>query len=187
VLLLSLAGTFLYFQQANIVAAASDDPAVRTRIFASIDLAAGVLTLLVQALATGRLIERFGVGAAAAFLPVIFAIGFAALAVNPVLALVIGFQALQRTANFAISNPAREVLFTAVEREEKYKAKYLIDGVVFRGGDALWGWLFNLLRAAGVELSFIAAGTVPVALGWMVLALALGKAHERRAHDGAQP
>jgi ATP:ADP antiporter, AAA family len=181
VLLLSVAGTFLYFQQANIVASASDDPAVRTRIFASIDLAAGILTLLVQTLATGRLIERFGIGPAAAFLPVVFAIGFAALALNPVLMLVVAFQATQRTANFAISNPAREVLFTAVDREEKYKAKYLIDGVVFRGGDALSGWLFNLLRAAGVELSVIAAGSVPIALVWTAAALWLGKAHERRA------
>ncbi len=143
VLLLSLAGTFLYFMQANIVAAASDDPAVRTRIFASIDLAAGILTLLVQLLVTGRIIERFGVGRAAAFLPLVFALGFGALAALPALVLVFGFQALQRTANFAISNPAREVLFTVVDREEKYKAKYLIDGVVFRGGDALSGWIFN--------------------------------------------
>ncbi len=181
VLLLSLAGTFLYFQQANIVAAASDDPAVRTRIFATIDLAAGVLTLLIQTLVTGRLIAHFGVGAAAAFLPFIFVIGFAALAASPMLMPVIAFQAIQRTANFAISNPAREVLFTVVEREEKYKAKYLVDGVVFRGGDALSGWLFNALRAAGLELSAIAAATVPVALGWMALALALGRTQERRA------
>src|SRR5205085_8542337 len=79
VLLLSLCGTVLYFQQANIVAAASDDPAVRTRIFASIDLAASLLTLLIQFVATGRLMARFGVGAAAAFLPFVFALGFAAL------------------------------------------------------------------------------------------------------------
>jgi ATP:ADP antiporter, AAA family len=181
VLLLSLCGTVLYFQQANIVAAASDDPAVRTRIFASIDLAAGILTLLIQTVATGRLMTRFGAGAAAAFLPLVFAIGFAALAVSPLLLLVIGFQALQRTANFGISNPAREVLFTVVDREEKYKAKYLIDGVVFRGGDALFAWLFNLLRSAGAELVAISAATVPVALGWLALALTLGKAQERRA------
>jgi len=188
VLLLSLCGTVLYFQQANIVAAASDDPAVRTRIFASIDLAAGILTLLIQTVATGRLMTRFGAGAAAAFLPLVFAIGFAALAVSPMLLLVIGFQALQRTANFAISNPAREVLFTVVDREEKYKAKYLIDGVVFRGGDALFGWLFNLLRSAGAELATIAAAAVPVALGWLALALTLGRAQERRARqDGSQP
>jgi AAA family ATP:ADP antiporter len=185
VLLLSLAGTFLYFQQANIVAAASDDPAVRTRIFASIDLAAGILTLLVQTLATGRLIKYFGVGPALALLPFVFAAGFVALAASPVLLLVVGFQALQRTANFAISNPAREVLFTAVDREEKYKAKYLIDGVTFRGGDALSGWLFNALRSAGLELQTLALATVPVAVAWMGLALALGKGHERRA--AAQP
>src|SRR5687767_6709436 len=95
VLLLSLCGTVLYFAQANIVAAASDDPAVRTRIFASIDLAAGILTLLIQTIVTGRLMTRFGVGTAAAFLPLVFAIGFAALAASPVLLLVIGFQALQ--------------------------------------------------------------------------------------------
>jgi AAA family ATP:ADP antiporter len=181
VLLLSLCGTFLYFQQANIVAAASDDPAVRTRIFASIDLAAGLLTLLIQTTATGRLMTRFGVGPAAALLPLVFAAGFAALAASPLLLLVIGFQAIQRTANFAISNPAREVFFTVVDREEKYKAKYLIDGVVFRGGDALFGWLFNWLRAAGIELAAISAATVPVAIGWLLLALTLGRSQERRA------
>jgi AAA family ATP:ADP antiporter len=180
VLLLSLCGTFLYFQQANVVAAASDDPAVRTRIFASIDLAAGLLTLLIQAFATGRLMSRFGVGPAAALLPLTFALGFAALAASPALLLVIAFQALQRTANFAVSNPAREVLFTVVEREEKYKAKYLIDGAVFRGGDALFGWLFNLLRGAGLELATISAAAIPLALGWLGLSLALGRSQERR-------
>src|SRR5450631_2683394 len=94
--LLSLAGTCVYFQQTNIVAAASDDPAVRTRIFASIDLAIGILTLIVQFLATGRLIARYGVGPAAAFLPLVFALGFLALAATPTLALVIAFQAMQR-------------------------------------------------------------------------------------------
>jgi ATP:ADP antiporter, AAA family len=179
--LLSLAGTFLYFQQANIVAAASDDPAVRTRIFASIDLAIGVLTILVQSFATGRLMARFGVGRAAAFLPLVFALGFLALAFTPMLLVVIAFQAIQRTANFALSNPAREVLFTVLEREEKYKAKNVIDIVVFRGADAASGWLFALLRGTGMDLSTISLATVPLAGAWFALALALGRAHERRA------
>jgi ATP:ADP antiporter, AAA family len=187
VLCLSIAGTFLYFQQANIVAAASDDPAVRTRMFASIDLAAGVLTLLVQVLVTGKLMMRFGAGPAVAFLPVVFAIGFAALAAAPVLVLVVMFQGLQRTANFAISNPAREVLFTAAEREEKYKAKYLIDGVVFRGGDALSGWLFNALRALGLELAAISLVAIPIAVVWAAVALALGRAHERKTSPLRNP
>jgi len=183
--LLSLAGTFLYFQQANIVAAASDDPAVRTRIFASIDLAVGVLTLAVQFLATGRLISRLGVGRAAAVLPLVFGFGFLVLAMAPVLPVVIAFQALQRTANFALSNPAREVLFTVLAREEKYKAKNVIDVVVFRAADAVSGWLFALLRTAGLELRTLALASVPLAAAWLALALALGRAQERRAAAAA--
>ena len=180
VALLSLAGTFLYFQQANIVAAASDDPAVRTRIFATIDLAVGLLTVLVQFFATGRLIQRFGAGPAAAILPLVFALGFLALWATPLLWVVIAFQAVQRTANFALSNPAREVLFTVLDRGQKYKAKNVIDLVVFRGADAASGWLFALLRGAGLELGAISLATVPVTAAWLALALALGRVHERR-------
>jgi AAA family ATP:ADP antiporter len=183
VALLSLAGTFLYFQQAGIVAALSDDPNRRTAIFARIDLAVSLLTLLVQFLATGKLIKRFGAGPAAAFLPFVFCAGFLALALTPMLWVVIAFQATQRAANFAISNPARELLFTALEREEKYKAKYVIDNVVFRGGDAASGWLFHALRGLGLDPGTISAATVPVALGWLLLALGLGRAHERRARS----
>ena len=183
VFFLSLAGTFLYFQQANIVAAASDDPAVRTRIFATIDLAIGILTIVVQFFATGRLISRFGVGPAAAFLPFVFALGFLALAATPTLAVVIAFQAIQRTANFALSNPAREVLFTVLDREAKYKAKNVIDIVVFRGADAVSGWLFALLRGAGMELAAISLATLPAMGAWLALALWLGRAQERQARS----
>jgi AAA family ATP:ADP antiporter len=187
VALLSLAGTFLYFQQAGIVAALTDDPNRRTAIFARIDLAVSLLTIAVQFLATGRLIRRFGAGPAAAFLPLVFAGGFLALALTPMLWVVIAFQALQRAANFAISNPAREVLFTVLGREEKYKAKYVIDNVVFRGGDAASGWLYHALRGSGMEPSTISLATVPVAAGWLALALLLGRAHERRAQNPASP
>src|SRR5262245_14216080 len=88
VALMSVAATFLYFEQAAIVAAASDDPAVRTRIFASVDLSVGILTLAIQFLATGKLIARFGVGPALALVPVVFAVGFAVLAASPVLVVV---------------------------------------------------------------------------------------------------
>jgi len=182
---LSIAGTFLYFQQLNIVAAASDDPAVRTRIFATIDLAVGVLTLVVQCFATGRLIGRYGVGAAAGFLPLVFIVGFLALAVSPALVVVIAFQAIQRTANFALANPAREVLFTVLAREEKYKAKNVIDTVVFRGSDAVGGWLFAALRAAGLELSAISLASIPAAAAWLALSLVLGRAQERRGERPA--
>jgi len=187
VALLSLAGTFLYFQQANIIAGLTDDPNKRTALFAQIDLAVSLLTIVVQFLATGKLIRRFGAGPAAAFLPLVFAAGFLMLALTPMLWVVIAFQATQRAANFAISNPAREVLFTVVDREEKYKAKYVIDNVVFRGGDAASGWLFHALRGLGMELNAIALATVPIAIGWFTLALALGRSHEKRTTDTQQP
>jgi AAA family ATP:ADP antiporter len=181
VALLSVAATFLYFEQASIVAAASDDPAVRTRLFAGVDLAVGAATIAVQFLATGRLIARFGVGAALAFLPFVFAAGFAVLAAAPMLAVVIAFQALQRTANFALSNPAREVLFTVLSREEKYKAKNVIDIVVVRGADAAGGWLFAALRSLGMELRALSLVAIPLVLVCLALGLLLGRAQERRA------
>ena len=184
--LLSIAATFLYFEQASIVAAASDDPAVRTRLFAAIDLAVGAATLAVQFLATGKLIARFGIGAALALLPLVFAAGFAAVAAAPILAVVIGFQALQRTANFALSNPAREVLFTVLAREEKYKAKNVIDVLVVRGADATGGWLFAALRSLGMELRSISLAAIPLVAVCLVLALLLGRAQERRALSSGQ-
>ena len=184
--LLSIAATFLYFEQASIVAAASDDPAVRTRLFAAIDLAVGAATLAVQFLATGKLIARFGIGAALALLPLVFAAGFAAVAAAPILAVVIGFQALQRTANFALSNPAREVLFTVLAREEKYKAKNVIDILVVRAADATGGWLFAALRSLGMELRSISLAAIPLVAVCLVLALLLGRAQERRALSSGQ-
>ena len=181
--LLSVAATFLYFEQAAIVAAASDDPAVRTRIFATVDLAVGLLTLALQFFATGKLIARFGVGAALALLPLVFAAGFAVLAASPVLLVVIAFQALQRTANFAISNPAREVLFTVLARDEKYKAKNVIDIVAVRGADAAGGWAFTALRSLGMEVRSIPLVAIGLAAACFVLAVALGRAHERRARS----
>ena len=179
--LLSIAATFLYFEQATIVAAASDDPAVRTRIFATVDLAVGVLTLAVQFVATGKLIARFGVGPALGLLPFVFAAGFAVLASAPVLLVVVAFQALQRTANFAISNPAREVLFTVLARDEKYKAKNVIDIVATRGADAAGGWLITGLRLLGMEIRAIALVAIALAAAGIALSAALGRAQERRA------
>jgi len=187
VAVLSVAATFLYFEQAAIVAATSDDPAVRTRIFATVDLTVGVLTLAVQFVATGKLIERFGVGPALALVPVVFAAGFAVLAAAPVLAVVVAFQALQRTANFAISNPAREVLFTVLERDEKYKAKNVIDVVAVRGADAAGGWLVTGLRALGMEARALAVSAIALAVAGLVLSVMLGRAQVRRAVGARAP
>ena len=179
VALLSLAGTFLYFIQQDVVRAASPDPAVRTRIFATMDLTASLLTLVLQFLVTGAVIRKLGTGPAAAVLPIIFACGFAALVVVPGLMTIVIFQALQRTANFAFSNPARELFFTSVERDEKYKAKNLIDTVVFRGGDVAWSWAFAGLAAAAGSALGVAVVAIPVMIGWAILAFGIGRAQEK--------
>jgi len=189
VLLLTATATFLYFQQAEIVAGAFSDPAERTRIFALIDLAVGLSTLVVQLFLTGRLIQRFGVGPALAFMPAVTLAGFLALAVAPILAVVVAFQALRRAADFAITNPALQILYTVIPREDKYKSKNFIDTVVFRGGDAASGWAFTGLKGLGLELSAIAAATVPLAAAWIGLALVLGRRQEglARAPVAAAP
>jgi len=182
VVLLSLGNSMLYMSQAEIVSAATSDAVERTRIFATIEQWTGLLQVLLQLALTGRLIKKFGTGIAAAFLPVIFSMGYGAMFFAPVLAVVMAFQVAQRTANFAISNPAREVLFTVAEREDKYKAKNVVDGVMFRGADVLWAWVFNLLsKILMMTIPAIAAVTVPAMLGWAGLSILLGRMQEKRA------
>lgn len=184
--LLSFGATMLYLAQANVVAATVQGAGAQTRLFASIDLAVGLLTLATQVFVTGRLLQRFGTGAAAAALPMVYVIGFLVLATSPSLAVVVVFQVAQRWMNFAIANPARQVFFTVVGREEKYKAKNLIDVVIYRGSDALYGWVYDTLHAIGLKIGAIALCAVPVVLGWAVLSMVLGRAQERRASfDGA--
>jgi ATP:ADP antiporter, AAA family len=179
--LLSFGATILYFEQANIVATTIHGAGAQTRIFATIDLAVGLLTLATQIFATGQLLKRFGIGAAAGALPAVYVVGFAALALVPGLVVVVVVQVTQRWMNFAIANPARQVFFTVVTRDEKYKAKNLIDVVIYRGSDALYGWVFDSLQVLGLKLGAIALCALPVAAGWLVLSAALGRTHERRA------
>jgi AAA family ATP:ADP antiporter len=180
-LLFTSTSTFLYFEQATIIAGSFGDPAERTRLFALIDLAVGLLTLLTQLFATGRLIRRLGVAGALVAAPLLTAAGFAALAMAPTLALVIAFQALRRAGNFALSQPAREVLFTVIGREAKYKSKNFIDTAVYRGGDALSGWTFAGLRGLGLDLASMALIAVPLALVWCATGLYLGRREARAA------
>ena len=178
--LMSFGATILYFAQANIVAATVHGAAAQTRIFASIDLAVGLLTLLTQVFVTGRLLKRFGTGPAAGALPAVYLAGFAYLAVVTSLAAIMVFQVVQRWMNFAIANPARQVFFTVVDREEKYKAKNLIDVVIYRGSDALYGWVFDSLQGLGLKLGAIALCALPVMAAWLLLSTALGRTQERR-------
>ena len=190
VFLLSFAGTMLYFVQADVVAAAATDTATRTQIFAQIAKWVGILSLVIQLLATGRIIKAIGTGPAAALLPLVFVVGFIAVALNPAVLLVVaGFQAVQRATNFGIANLARESLWTVVSREEKFKAKNIIDGSVFRAADALNAQVFNGLHAL-MAVPALAGVAAVVSAAWVGLSLALGRTQERKAKqlaDAAAP
>ena len=181
ILIFTTTSTFLYFQQAHIVAAAFDDPAERTRLFALIDLSVGVLTLLVQCFATGRLIGWLGVGPVLAVLPLLTLVGFVGLAMAPTLVVLVAFQSIRRATNFAIAKPSREVLYTVLDAERKYKAKNVIDTLVYRGGDAVSGWAYAGLSAIGLGLPAIALAAVPLAGVWLATGLRLGRAQDHLA------
>jgi ATP:ADP antiporter, AAA family len=183
--LLSFGATILYFAQANLVSSGVQGAGAQTRVFASVDLAVNVLTLATQIVITGPFLKRFGTAFAASALPAVYVVGFAVLALVPALTVVLVFQVVQRWANFAIANPARQLFYTVVNRDEKYKAKNLIDVVVYRGSDALYGWVFDGMQALGLKLAAIAVCALPVSMAWIALSAALGRTQERRAASSA--
>ncbi|MCL2713052.1 MAG: MFS transporter [Alphaproteobacteria bacterium] len=177
--LLSFAATVTYFAQAHIVAAAIPNREAQTELFAAIDLGVNLLSLATQILATSGVLKRFGTGISAAMLPLVYVAGFSTLAVLPVLTIVVTLQVVQRWINFALANPARHIFFTVVGREEKYKVKNMIDVVIYRGSDALSGWIFTI----GPKLGTLALLALPVVAAWALLSLWLGRMQERLAAD----
>jgi AAA family ATP:ADP antiporter len=174
-LLHAITSTLVYFQQADITAHQFHERAARTAFFAQIDLSVNLLTIGVQLFLTGRLLKWFGVGLTLAFLPALSMIGFLAMGFVPVLALLAIFQTLRRAGNFAVTRPAREVLFTVLRREDKYKAKSFIDTFVYRAGDQIGAWSYPLLTWLGLGLTGISFVAAPLAALWCGLSLWLGR------------
>lgn len=185
VMLGTLLGTFLYFHQANIIAVDIPSPGERTALFAKIDFAVNVLTLFCQIFVVGQLVGRFGVGTTLVILPIAGAIGFFAIGLFPTLAVLVAFQVIRRAGEYAIARPAREILFTVLNRQEKYKSKNVIDTVVFRGGDAASGWLFEGLRMLGLGFGGIAFVGVPIALLWAGTGWMLGRTQDEMRRRNA--
>ena len=177
-LLFAVTSTFLYFQQAGIVSRSFSDRGAQTAFFASVDLLVNVLTLTVQLFLTGRIILLIGVALTLGFLPALTIIGFGALALFPTIATVAVFQVLRRASDYAIARPTREVLFTVVPREDRYKTKSFIDTVVYRTGDQVGAWSVALLRWAGLGTAGTALVAIPIAALWLINALWLGRRQE---------
>lgn len=187
IVLYTTLSTFLYFDQARIVQQAIAAPAERTRLFALMDLAVNSLTLVGQLFFTGRVVSRFGLPVALALIPALTIAGFAWLALAPTLAVLVGFQIVRRAGDFAVARPAREMLFTLVNREARYKSKNVIDTLVYRGGDAASGWLVTGLKAAGASIALTAWIAVPIAVLWLISGWVLGRTAQATAQTPRGP
>jgi ATP:ADP antiporter, AAA family len=177
-LLYAVTSTFLYFQQAAVVSHSFASRAAQTQFFATVDLGVNVLTLAVQLFLTGRILKRFGVGTTLSLLPLFSVLGFGAVALLPTLASVVTFQLIRRGGNFAIARPTREVLFTVLPREDRYKAKSFIDTVVYRLGDQIGAWSFALLSALGLGLTEVSVVAAGVSGCWLANSWWLGRRQE---------
>jgi AAA family ATP:ADP antiporter len=186
-LLYTILSTFLYFQQAAIVDRSFADRAARTAFFARIDLLVNALTLGCQLFLTGRVMKRAGVALTLTFVPALTAVGFILLGLMPTVATVVGFTVLRRAGNFSFARPTREVLFTVVSREDKYKAKNFIDTVVYRLGDQVGSWSSALITLAGLGAGAVAWAGVPFAIIWVANAWWLGRRQEQLSADERQP
>ncbi|WP_321394991.1 NTP/NDP exchange transporter [Emcibacter sp.] len=184
IMLSTLAATFLYFQQATIIRDAFATSEERIQMFARIDLAVNGLTLLTQIFIVGRLMGWFGISLTLALFPLVTLAGFTALAIAPVLLVVVSFQAIQRAVNFSIAQPSYRVLYTTVSDEEKYKAQPFIDTVGVRGGDAASGWIYaTLAQTLGWGLQPLAIFILPLAGLWALLSYWLGLAHQQKIQN----
>ena len=176
VLLYTIASTFLYFQRIDVVARVfAGDQQGRIQLFGAMDLATNALTFGTQIFLTGRLLRWFGVGFGLAFLPAVSLVGFGVLGAAPMLAMIVVFEVLRRAGNFALSRPAREVLYTVLPRSDKYKAKNFNDTFVYRAGDQLGSWSYTAMAWLGLGLSGLALTMIPISMAWLLLALWLGK------------
>src|SRR5881397_2518974 len=180
ILLYTLTSTWTYFQQSELTKVGFVDRAARTAFFAKLDLWVNTLTLLLQVFVTGRLMKFLGVTVTLLFMPVLSLFGFAAMGLMPVLPVLAAFQIARRASTFAFMRPAREVLFTVLRREDKYKAKSFIDTFGYRCGDQ-FGVSYSGLKALGLSLSAISYIAIPIVAGWCVLGVWLGRKQHARA------
>jgi AAA family ATP:ADP antiporter len=188
-LLYTTTSTWAYFQQSDLTRAALADNGARTVFLAHLDIWVNSITVIIQIFLTGRLLKWFGVGFTLFALPFISLLGFAAMGFAPSLALLAVFQVARRVAAYALMRPSREILFTVLKREDKYKVKSVTDTLGYRTGDQVGAWSYGGMSALGLGLSGISFVAIPVIAGWCVLSLWLGRKQvalaDARAKEGS--
>lgn len=181
VLLLASVTTFLYFEQLRVVKETFADETQRTQVFARIDFVVQALTLVTQLFFTSRIASRLGVVVLLVSVPIAMVFGFLALVVVANFWILAFVMIARRAGEYALTRPGREILFTSVDTETKYKAKNLIDVVVYRGGDWISAQLRSGLRGADWTPAAIAMVGATLAAAWAAIGWWLARKHEQRA------
>jgi AAA family ATP:ADP antiporter len=185
VVLLASVTTFLYFEQARLVELHFPDREDQTRVFGLLDFIVQSLAILTQLFLTGRIVQRLGLVVLLTAVPVVMALGFLWLALAPTFAVFAVVMVTRRAGEYALARPGREMLFTAVPAEAKYKAKNVIDTAVYRGADAVSGWVKTGVDAIAGHPAVVAVAGAALALGWAFTGWSLARAHGRREREAA--
>ena len=175
ILLYTTTSTWAYFQQSELAGGVLKTSNARTEFFGNLEMWVNGLTLIIQIFLTGRLLKWFGLGFTLVALPFISMIGFAAMGLAASLALLAIFQVVRRAATYALMRPSREILFTVLKREDKYKVKSVTDTLGYRTGDQLGAWSYHGLQNLGLDLNVISWIAVPLTAGWCVLSVWLAR------------
>ncbi|MDH1300809.1 MULTISPECIES: MFS transporter [Achromobacter] len=183
VILLATLNTFLYMEQARLVADAFTDTAQRIRVFSALDFSVQALSLLSQLFITGRVATRLGLRFLLTAVPLTMTAAFLALAAFPVFGVLAAAMIVRRVGEYALIRPGREMLFTAVSPEDKYKTKNVIDTVVYRAGDAASGWVKAGVDMLGYGAALIAVLGALCALAAAAVGHGLGRTADRRIAD----
>jgi AAA family ATP:ADP antiporter len=178
VLLLTAVSTFLYFEQARLVEATFPDKVRQTQVFSAIDVAVQASTIFIQLFVTGQIAKRLGLTALLTIVPAITVIGFGMLSVFASFPVLAGVMIVRRVGEYAMIRPGREMLFTTVDPETKYKTKNAIDTAVYRGGDVLSAWLNSAIVAVGSTAAASLAGAV-IAVLWVFSGFSIGRHFDR--------
>jgi AAA family ATP:ADP antiporter len=179
----TITSTVIYVDQARIVSATIQDSTLRTALFARIDLWVSLVALVAQTLLTGWVLTTLGLAVALLVLPFLTAGGFIGLWLAPGLAALVFVQIVRRGIQYGLERPSREVLYTAVSSEEKYKAKAFIDTVVFRGGDFAAVWAYDAVRSFTPPAYAITTAMLVVCAGWAAAARFASQRHTELAEQ----
>jgi AAA family ATP:ADP antiporter len=175
IILYTTTSTWAYFQQSDLAGAVLKTSADRTVFFGNLEIWVNSITVVIQIFLTGRLLKWFGVGVTLVSLPLVSLIGFAAMGVAASLAMLAIFQVARRAAAYALMRPSREILFTVLRREDKYKVKSVTDTLGYRAGDQLGAWSYHGLQGLGLSLNAISWIAVPLTAAWCALSIWLAR------------